>query len=228
MSLSFTQALPVFPQRRFMRQTAGIVGNIPAATLPAGVTGWFAVNGNSAYEPFSTTAKPDSATGYITEVQGSDSETAAGFGIMSQVYKYARVHNSRLRVSCVPSSSTDQTILACFAITAQHFSSASPPYSYPVARAQYGYREAVCYPGNILKMNTVESTTHCAAVLGQTKSEWMCQPPVVINSAPVESNNWYWIVQYFAADGLVSANPICFRIELAQEVELYECELLGV
>jgi hypothetical protein len=217
MKLSFTSEQINLSPKKMLRQSYGMVGTIPAASLPASTTGFFGIFGNSAYLPFQTSIKPDSATGFITEVNGSDSLTSNGYTITAQQYSYARVNRSRLRVSCIPSSSADQVLLCCFAVSS--ISASASPYSYTQAKAQLGFHEAVCYAGNYLDGNTIECEMRSHRVLGLTEAQWRDQPPVTVTASEPVPLQWYWIVQYFTMGGLTNLNVIQFKIEVASETE---------
>jgi len=199
-----------------MRTSNAIVGAIATSNLTVGVTGFFTVT-NSCSEPFNTSSKPDSATGFISEVNGSDTNGVNGYSLMVQMYRFARVEKSRLRVSCVPSTAGDQIVLCIFAIP--EVSIAGLPFSYRNARAMPFFKEALCYVGNRLPENTVDAEARSHDVLGLTQAQYDDQPmpPFAAGSAEVPFNQWLWVVQYFTTDGAANSNQISFRIEYAAD-----------
>lgn len=217
--LSFTNDLIVLPPEQRVRQSTCMGGYIPASTITAGVTGVGSVFGNTAFQPFESTPKFGTATSFMTEVNGGDTNTLAGYSSFTSMYNSCRTLKSRIRVSCVPSTAGDQVILCVFAASAADITALSLPCSYTYARAQLGFREAFCYVGNRLQENTVEVEMESHRVLGLTKAQYLDQPPTVtITSAPPASTlDWRWVVQYFTADGLLNSNTLAFRIEVAYD-----------
>jgi len=217
--LSFTNDTLVLPMEQRLRQTVAYIATLPSATLTAGVTGVGTVFGNSAYQPFESTPKFDSATGFLTPVNGSDTLALPGYATFLPLYNSARTTRSRIRVSCVPGSSGDQMILCVFAASAADVAALTLPCSLDFARQQKGFREAFCYVGNRLKENTVECQMNSHEVLGLTQQQYMDQPPtVVISTAPPATTvDWRWVVQYFTGDGALNAANIVFRIEVAYD-----------
>jgi len=214
--LSLTGTLLTMPLRKRFTVTNCIVGAIGTGIQTAGVTGFFTVT-NSVSEPFNTTAKPDSATGFIAETNGSDTAGVNGYSLLVQMYRFARVERSRLRVTCVPSTAGDQTVLCIFAIP--QASAAGLPFSYRNARAQPFFKETMCYVGNRLQENTVDSSAKSCDVLGLSHAQYDDQPmpTFAAGSAEVVANQWVWVVQYFIADGTTNGNSIAFRIEYAAD-----------
>jgi hypothetical protein len=215
--LSFVGQLNPFPAKKVIRNTAVIAGYIPVGSFTAGLTGFFSVYGNSAFEPFSTTSKPDSATGLITEVNGSDTEAMFGFSQINSIWNYARVLKSRLRVTALPTNIIDNFTIVMFALP---FAAASSlPLSYAGARGQVGFREALCCSGQPIRDNTIECQTDAWIPVGLSRAQYMDQPPVVTAGVPGSTLLWFWVVQYFTNDGMVNSGTIPFRIEYAVETE---------
>lgn len=216
-SLSLTRSLCTIPAQKRITTSACIVGNIPASTLTAGVTGFFYTI-NSPYQPFNTAAKPDSATGFITEVNGSDTENPNGYTLFAQMYSFAKVLRARLRVTCVPSSAGDQVMLCAYTLP----SNVSPPLSFTRSRAQAHYKENVCYVGNRADMNTVDIACSSAAAMGMTETQFRDQQPVAFATNSLAPNTtWNFVVQYFMMDGALNGSAVTFRIEMVQEILLY-------
>lgn len=193
-----------------------MVGYIPTSTLPATTTGCFIVQ-DDVKQVFLTGFKPDSATGFITEINGADTNTNNGYSLYSTMYRLARVRKMRLRVSCLPTSLGDQTHLSVFATPA----GLVPPISYTFARAQRNYKETVAVNGTPLKDCSVDIEVCAWDVMGMTETEWMSQPPVVV-AGGASTPTWYIFCQYFACDASTNVNTIPFRIEVAQEVEYFD------
>jgi hypothetical protein len=212
-SLAFTGTLTAMPKRKFVTLTNTMLGYIPTGSLTAGLTGCFIVQ-NTAYQPFNTGYKPDSATGVITETNGSDTTTSNGYSLLVQMYRYARVVRTRIRVTATPSTGGDQLLLSTFVSPA----GLVPPISYTQSRAQHSYKEAFCLTGQPVSLSTVNCSVNSWDVLGMTQGEWMASAPGTWSSSP--SLVYYHFVQYCTVDGNANANTIAFRIEFACEVEL--------
>jgi len=216
--LTFNREILVLPPERHFRQVTGFIGVIPASTLPAGVTGYFTVFGNTVFQPFESIPKADSATGYITETNGGDTNTLSGYTQIVSQYAYGRTMRSRIRVSCLPSATGDQVMLVVFAASAADVTSLSLPCSYTYARAQIGFREAVCTSNSFAAKNVVECEISSTRPLGLTKTQYLDQPPNAVTSAPPASTlDWRWVVQYFLMDGATNANTIPFKVEVAYD-----------
>lgn len=218
--LSFVREVPTIPPLRKVMMTASMVGVIPASTLTAATTGYFIVFGNTGYQPFNTMYKPDSATGFVTEVNGSDTITANGESLYAQMYAFARSIRTGIRVSVVPSSGGDQVVLSVFATAAATLPSL--PVSYSYSKSKLAFKEALCYQGNRLVDNTVTVFQDSARLLGMDKRQWKDLPPIPVTTAPTGTQaDWYYVVQYFMADGALNTNTIPIRIEWCSEVEFY-------
>jgi hypothetical protein len=212
-SLSFIGTLTAMPKRKFVVLTNTMLGYIPTSSLTSGLTGCFIVS-NSPYQPFNTGFKPDSATGVITETNGSDTSTSNGYSLLVQMYRYARVVRTRIRVTASPSSVVDQVLLSTFVSPA----GLVPPISYTQSRAQHSFKEAFCITGQPVSQSTVNCSIKSWDALGMTQGEWMAVPPVSWTSNPTYP--YYHFVQYSMVDGNANSNSIAFRIEFACEVEL--------
>jgi hypothetical protein len=210
-SLAFTGTLTAMPKRKFVILTNVMLGYITIGGLGTSTTGCFIV-GNSPYQPFNTGFKPDSSTGAIVVTNGSDTATSNGYSLLVQMYRYARVVRSRIRVTASPSTSGDQLLLSTFVAPA----GLVPPISYIQSRAQHSFKEAFCTTGQPVSQSTVDCSVNSWNVLGMTEGEWMASPPVAWTVAP----SYYHFVQYCTVDGGTNTNSIPFRIEFACEVEL--------
>jgi hypothetical protein len=213
-SLAFTGTLTAMPKRKFVTLTNTMLGYITIGGLGTSVTGCFIV-ANSPYQPFNTGFKPDSSTGAIVETNGSDTSTSNGYSLLVQMYRYARVVRTRIRVTATPSSSGDQLLLSTFVSPA----GLVPPLSYTQSRAQHSYKEAFCTTGQPVSQSTVDCSVKSWDVLGMTEGEWMSTQPVAwtLGASP----SYYHFVQYCTVDGGTNTNSIPFRIEFACEVELF-------
>jgi len=219
MKLSFGGELINIAPKKLLRTTVGMAGFIPALALPSSTTGFFAVQGSAYYQPFSTSNKPDSVTGYITEVNGSDTIVNNGTTLYAQMYRYARTLQSRIRVTCLPSGVEDQVIMSVYAMSYATYTTSTPPLSYTQARSQLGYREAFCHTGTSTSDCTVECELPSWTPMGLTEAQYRDQPPLAVTAGVTAELTWYWVVQYFLANGKTNSATIPFRIELAFNTE---------
>lgn len=185
--------------------------------IGAGATAgtYFAVYGNSFYQPFNTSQT--TTTGLVLPTQGSSvTQSVLGYTNMTGLYNQYRVRASRIKVTCTPQALADSITLAVYPSPVvtntdiQPFRACSERYS----------KWKMCTCNNNVKENTVINYLPSNVALGLTKSQYDDYPATIIGNAPVAGQDWYWQVSYFTPSGAANSTTVVFTVELDYYLEL--------
>jgi len=182
---------------------------------------YFAVYGNSFYQPYNTSQT--TTTGLVLPTAGSATTNAPmGYTALTALYNQYRVRASRIKVTCTPQALADSITLAVYPSAAvtntdiQPFRACSQRYS----------KWKMCTCNNNVKDNTVINYLSSNVALGLTKQQYDDYPATIIGNAPVAGQDWYWQVSYFTNSASVNSTNVVFTVELDLYLELSDLQPL--
>jgi len=203
----------------------------------AGAQGTFPISANNFAAPFvlSTYATGHAnlfnagAVGTTSLISPEDGSTGTklynGYTMGGDLYGMYRIHDSRIKVTCVPQSAIDVVHTELFCIPNSTYINLTFPQPSYVAVAEDNYASRINSAGGNPK--ALSRRVHMRDVLGYTPVQYSSTLPVAISNTPTNQvDDCIWVVQWKTNNGLATNGQIDFFLELEAGIEF--CNPLAI